>query len=160
MNENKKRDIIFLEKFFKKNKDNPIKISQPKIVKNYDIFGKIEEEKTEKPKRNGSQKLKSVNSYGITRRKYNIIKESTIFQETDIKKSLQYISTIKNNYKNNLLKSLTIKKNFNNTKYNTARNDNIIFLRQKSALNINNLYENKLKNVRKNSIYIYIYYIV
>ena len=147
MNENNKRKLIFLEQFFKNNKDNPIKISQPKQIKNYDIFGKIEEEKTVKSKKS-SQKLKSVNSYSVTRRKYNILRESTIFQEIDTQKSFQQITTIKNNYKNNLLKSISVKNSIINIKYNSSRNENIFYLKQKSSFNLNAQYEAKLNNVR------------
>lgn len=148
MNENNKRNLIFLEKFFKNDKDNPIKISQPKQIRDYDIFGKKEEEKIEKPKSHGSQKLKSVNSYSVIQRKYNIIKESTVFQEIDTTKSFQQITTIKNKYKNNLLKSAIVKNSIHNIKYNSARNDNNFFLRQKSSFNLNTHYESKLNNVR------------
>ena len=148
MNENNKRNLIFLEKFFKNDKDNPIKICQPKQIRDYDIFGKKEEEKIEKPKSLASQKLRSVNSYSVNQRKYNIIKESIVFQEIDTKKSFEHITTIKNKYKNNLLKSATVKTSINNIKFNSARNDNNFFLRQKSSFNLNTHYEAKLKNVR------------
>ena len=154
MNENNKRNLIFLEKFFKNDKDNPIKICQPKQIRDYDIFGKKEEEKIVKPKSHGSQKLKSVNSYSVIQRKYNIIKESTVFQEIDTQKSFQQITTIKNKYKNNLLKSATVKNSINNIKYNSARNDNNTFLRHKSSFNLNTQYEAKLNNVRIKNILI------
>ena len=148
MNDDNKRDIIFLENFFKRQKDYPLKIKQPKQINNYDIFGK-EEEKIEKPKRNSSQKLRSVNnnSYGVIHRKYNIIKESTVFEELDTKKSFDIIANIKNNYKNNLYQTISLKTSLNSIKYNSARNNNI--LRQKSIQNINNQYEIKIKNVSK-----------
>ena len=146
MNEENKKNIIFLQNFFNKNKDTPLIIKQPKQTKFYDIFGK-EEGKTEKIKRNGSQKLKSVNnSFGVKYKKYNIIKESTIFQEIDTKKSFNNISNFKNNYKNYLYNIIIQNKSLNSTKFNSERNDN--FIRQKSTLNINTLYEIKLKNVR------------
>ena len=146
MNEENKKNIIFLQNFFNKNKDTPIIIKQPKQTKFYDIFGK-EKGKAEKIKRNGSQKLKSVNnSFGVKYKKYNIIKESTIFQEIDTKKSFNNISNFKNNYKNYLYNIIIQNKSLNSTKFNSERNDN--FIRQKSTLNINTLYEIKLKNVR------------
>jgi hypothetical protein len=146
MNEENKKNIIFLQNFFNKNKDTPLIIKQPKQTKFYDIFGK-EEGKTEKIKRNGSQKLKSVNnSFGVKYKKYNIIKESAIFQEIDTKKSFNNISNFKNNYKNYLYNIIIQNKSLNTTKFNSERNDN--FIRQKSTLNINTLYEIKLKNVR------------
>ena len=146
MNEENKKNIIFLQNFFNKNKDTPLIIKQPKQTKFYDIFGK-EEGKTEKIKRNGSQKLKSVNnSFGVKYKKYNIIKESAIFQEIDTKKSFNNISNFKNNYKNYLYNIIIQNKSLNSTKFNSERNDN--FIRQKSTLNINTLYEIKLKNVR------------
>ena len=150
MNEENKKNIIFLQNFFNKNKDTPLIIKQPKQTRFYDIFGK-EEDKPEKIKRNGSQKLKSVNnSYGVIYKKYNIIKESTIFQEIDAKKSFNIISNFKNNYKNYLYNVIIRNKSLNSTKFNTERNDN--YIRQKSTLNINTLYEIKLKNVRNKLI--------
>ena len=47
MNEENKKNIIFLQNFFNKNKDTPLIIKQPKQTKFNDIFGK-EERKTEK----------------------------------------------------------------------------------------------------------------
>ena len=95
MNDDNKKSVIFLETFFKKNKDNPLKIKQPIRIKNYNIFGK-EEEKIEEPKRKSSQKLRSVNnSFGVIQKKYNIVKESTIFQELDTKKKFSIIIKFK-----------------------------------------------------------------
>ena len=151
MNEENKKNIIFLQNFFNKNKDTPLIIKQPKQTRFYDIFGKEEEDKPKKIKRNGSQKLKSVNnSFGVKYKKYNIIKESTIFQEIDAKKSFNIISNFKNNYKNYLYNVIIRNKSLNSTKFNTERNDN--YIRQKSTLNINTLYEIKLKNVRNKLI--------
>ena len=152
MNDDNKKSVIFLETFFKKNKDNPLKIKQPIRIKNYNIFGK-EEEKIEEPKRKSSQKLRSVNnSFGVIQKKYNIVKESTIFQELDTKKSFQLLSNLKHHYKNYLYNTIIRNKSLN-TKCNTARND--IYIRQKSTMNINDQFDIKLKNV--SIIYIYIY---
>ncbi len=150
MEDDNKRDIIFLENFFKRQKDYPLKIKQPKKINNYDIFGK-EGEKVEKPKRNNSQKLRAVNnknnSFGVIHRKYNIIKESKVFDELNSKKNFDIISNIKNNYKNSLYQTISLKKSLNTTKFNSARNDN--YLQQKSLQNIKSQYEIKLKNVSK-----------
>ena len=158
MNDNNKKDIIFLENFFKKNKDNALKIKQPIKINNFDIFE--EEEKVEKPRRKSTQKLRSVNNtYGVIQKKYNIVKESTIFQELDTKKSFHLLSNLKNHYKNFLFDTISRNKSLNNEKYNTTRNDN--YLRQKSSLNLSDQYEIKLKNVRKikYNLFIYIKYL-
>ena len=145
MNDDNKKSIIFLENFFKKNKDYPIKIKQPFKITNYNIFGK-EENKKEKRKRNVSQKIRSVNNnYGAIQKKYSIVKESTIFQTLDSTKSFQLLSNLKHHYKNYLYNSLSRNKSLNFPKFNSARND--IYIRQKNTLNINDLYKIKLNTV-------------
>ena len=156
MDDDSKKNLIFLENFFKRNKDNVLNIRQPTQVNNFDIFE--EEEKVEKPKRNSSQKLKTINNtYGVIQRKYNIVKESTIFQELDKRKNFSLITNLKNHYKNYLYDSISKQKSLKNPIFNTARNDN--FIRKKSTININDIYESKLKNVSKIIIYITISYI-
>ena len=145
MNDDDKKSIIFLENFFKKNKDNPLKIKQPIKITNYNILGK-EEEKIEKSKRNVSEKIRSVNNnYGVIHKKYSIVKESTIFQQLDTKKSFLLLSNLKHHYKNYLYNSLIRNKSLNISKLNSARNNN--YIRQKNTLNVNDLYTIKLNNV-------------
>ena len=152
MNNDSNKNIIFLEKFFKKNKEYDLKIKQPIQLKNYDIF--VEEEKVEKRKRNSVQKLRAVkNSYGAIQRKYNIVKESTIFQELDTKKNFHLLTNLKYQYKNYLYNTAIKNNNLNNS--NSAINTNInnIVSRngntftQKNSLNKTEQYEKKLKNV-------------
>ena len=152
MNNDSNKNIIFLENFFKKNKEYDLKIKQPIQLKNYDIF--VEEEKVEKRKRNSVQKLRAVkNSYGAIQRKYNIVKESTIFQELDTKKNFHLLTNLKYQYKNYLYNTAIKNNNLNNS--NSAINTNInnIVSRngntftQKNSLNKTEQYEKKLKNV-------------
>ena len=140
MNDDNKNTISFLENFFKKNKDNPLKIKQPIKITYYNILGN-EEEKIEKSKRNVSLNIRSVNNnYGVIHKKYSIVKESTIFQQLDSKKSFQLLSNLKHHYKNYLYNSL-----MRNKSLNTARNG--IYIHQKNTLNVNDLYKIKLNNV-------------
>ena len=156
MDDDSKKNLIFLENFFKRKKDNVLNIRQPAQVNNFDIFE--EEEKVEKPKRKNSQKLKTINNtYGVIQRKYNIVKESTIFQELDKTKNFNLITNLKNHYKNYLYDSISKQKSLKNSMFRTARNDN--FIRQKSTININDIYESKLKNVSKIIIFNNILYI-
>ena len=146
MDEENKKNIAFLENFFKINKNTPIIIKQPKQIGNYDFFGKKEEEKIERPKRNSSQKLCSINKINsVIRKQYNIIKESTIFKEEDSKKSFKAISNLKNHYKNYLYNTIIKNKSLNSTKFNSARVDN--YNRQKTMINLNEIYQKKLANV-------------
>ena len=87
-------------------------------------------------------------------KKYNIIKGSIVFQELDSKKSIINISNAKDEYNNflynNLMKNSII--NSNQEKLYTKKSTE--FMRRKSTVNFNELYEMKLKNVR--NIYILI----
>ena len=152
MNNDSNKNIIFLENFLKKNKEYDLKIKQPIQLKSYDIFG--EEEKVEKPKRRSVQKLRAVNhSYGTIQKKYNIVKESTIFQELDTKKNFHLLTNLKYQYKNNLYNTIIKNNNLNNTNsifktnIKTTNSRNVNTLTQKNSLNLTEQYEKKLKNV-------------
>ena len=147
MNNESKKNISFLENFFKKNKENTLKIMQPTHI-DFDIFKEDEEEKIEEAKRNASQKLRSANMFGVIQKNYTIDKESTIFEELDSKKSFNIVKTLQQHYKNNLFNIITRNRSLNNQKFNSARNDNYNFLRKKSSANLNEQYEMKLKSVR------------
>ena len=153
MDDENKKDLLFLENFFKKNKNNMLSIKQPTHINNFDIFE--EEEKVEQPKRKNSHKLRIINNtYGVIQKKYNIVKESTIFQEIDKRKNIHLLSNLKNHYKNYLYETITRQKSLKNPRFNSTRNNTLI--RQKSTLNINDIYESKLKNVSKIQLLIYI----
>lgn len=146
MNNESKKNILFLENFFKKNKENTLKIMQPTHI-NFDIFKEDEEEKLEEAKRNSIQKLRSTNMFGVIHKNYSIAKESTIFEEIDSKKSFNILKDLQQRYKNNLFNTIMRNRSLNNQKFNSARNDSYNFIRQKSTINLNEQYEMKLKNV-------------
>ena len=146
MNNESKKNILFLVNFFKKNKENTLKIMQPTHI-NFDIFKEDEEEKLEEAKRNASQKLRSTNMFGVIHKNYSIAKESTIFEEIDSKKSFNILKDLQQRYKNNLFNTIMRNRSLNNQKFNSARNDSYNFIRQKSTINLNEQYEMKLKNV-------------
>ena len=148
-NKNKIRnDIMFLENFVNKNKDIPLKTKQPIKIKNCDIFGE-EEEKVENPAKRNNHILRAANksSLGVIQRKYDIAKESTIFQETDTKKGLESLSNIKTYYKNYLYNTIIKNKELNNKIFNSTKNDG--YYKKKSTLNLKALYETKLANVSR-----------
>lgn len=147
MNNESKKNILFLENFFKKNKEHTLKIKQPTHI-NFDIFKENEEEKLEEAKRNPSEKLRSANMLGVIQKNYSIVKESTIFKEFDSKKSFNLLKDLQQRYKNNLFNTIIRNRSLNNQKFNSARNDNYNYIRQKSSINLNEQYEMKLKNVR------------
>jgi hypothetical protein len=148
MNNESKKNISFLENFFKKNKENTLKIMQPTHI-DFDIFKEDEEEKLEEAKRNASQKLRSANTFGVIQKNYSIAKESTIFEELDSKKSFNILKDLQQRYKKNLFNTIIRNRSLNNQKFNSARNDNYNFIRKKSSVNLSEQYEIKLKNVRK-----------
>jgi hypothetical protein len=148
MNNESKKNILFLENFFKKNKENTLKIMQPTHI-DFDIFKEDEEEKLEEAKRNASQKLRSANTFGVIQKNYSIAKESTIFEELDSKKSFNILKDLQQRYKKNLFNTIIRNRSLNNQKFNSARNDNYNFIRKKSSVNLSEQYEIKLKNVRK-----------
>ena len=153
MNNESKKNISFLENFFKKNKENTLKIMQPTHI-DFDIFKEDEEEKLEEAKRNASQKLRSANTFGVIQKNYSIAKESTIFEELDSKKSFNILKDLQQRYKKNLFNTIIRNRSLNNQKFNSARNDNYNFMRKKSSVNLSEQYEMKLKNVRKIKIII------
>ena len=149
MNDEDKNSVLFLENFLKKTKGDKIQIKQPNKIIYKDIF---EEEEKETNKENktfkNKDKLKSVKKPNLVKiKKYNIIKESLVFQELDSKKSLVNISNTKDEYNNYLFNNM-IKNDKNNTNQQILYTKKIEFIRKKSTINLNELYENKIKNVR------------
>lgn len=149
MNDEDKNSVLFLENFLKKTKGDKIQIKQPNKIIYKDIF---EEEEKETNKENktfkNKDKLKSVKKSNLVKiKKYNIIKESLVFQELDSKKSLVNISNTKDKYNNYLFNNM-IKNDKNNSNQQILYTKKIEFIRKKSTINLNELYENKIKNVR------------
>lgn len=149
MNDEDKNSVLFLENFLKKTKGDKIQIKQPNKIIYKDIF---EEEEKETNKENktfkNKDKLKSVKKPNLVKiKKYNIIKESLVFQELDSKKSLVNISNTKDEYNNYLFNNM-IKNDKNNSNQQILYTKKIEFIRKKSTINLNELYENKIKNVR------------
>jgi hypothetical protein len=149
MNDEDKNSVLFLENFLKKTKGDKIQIKQPNKIIYKDIF---EEEEKETNKENktfkNKDKLKSVKKSNLVKiKKYNIIKESLVFQELDSKKSLVNISNTKDEYDNYLFNNM-IKNDKNNSNQQILYTKKIEFIRKKSTINLNELYENKIKNVR------------
>ena len=149
MNDEDKNSVLFLENFLKKTKGDKIQIKQPNKIIYKDIF---EEEEKETNKENktfkNKDKLKSVKKSNLVKiKKYNIIKESLVFQELDSKKSLVNISNTKDEYNNYLFNNM-IKNDKNNSNQQILYTKKIEFIRKKSTINLNELYENKIKNVR------------
>ena len=149
MNDEDKNSVLFLENFLKKTKGDKIQIKQPNKIIYKDIF---EEEEKETNKENktfkNKDKLKSLKKSNLFKiKKYNIIKESLVFQELDSKKSLVNISNTKDEYNNYLFNNM-IKNDNNNSSQQILYTKKIEFIRKKSTINLNELYENKIKNVR------------
>ena len=154
MDEDDIKSIITLENFLKKTKDNKIQIKQPIKLEYKDIFSDEENDNTldKKEKKNLNNKiiLKSKKNHNnIKSKKYNIVKESIVFQELDAKKSIANISSIKNEFNNNSLYSSMLNNNKINFSENLIYNKKTEFIRKKSSINFDQLYELKLKNVRK-----------
>ncbi len=159
MNDEDKKDILLLENFIKKTKSDKIQIKQPLKIKYHDIFNNDDKDSTiEKKSLKSKDILRTKRPNMIKTKKYNIIKESIVFQELDSKKSILNISNAKDEYNNflynNLMKNSII--NSNQEKLYTKKSTE--FLRRKSTVNLNELYELKLKNVR-NMYFILIYFI-
>lgn len=155
MNDEDKNSVLFLENFLKKTKGDKIQIKQPNKIIYKDIF---EEEEKETNKENktfkNKDKLKSVKKSNLVKiKKYNIIKESLVFQELDSKKSLVNISNTKDEYNNYLFNNM-IKNDKNNSNQQILYTKKIEFIRKKSTINLNELYENKIKDVR--NIYMFL----
>ncbi len=155
MNDEDKKDILLLENFIKKTKSDKIQIKQPLKIVYHDIFNNDDKDSTIEKKSLKSKDILRAKRTNLTKtKKYNIIKESIVFQELDSKKSIINISNAKDEYNNflynNLMKNSII--NSNQEKLYTKKSTE--FMRRKSTVNFNELYEMKLKNVR--NIYILI----
>ena len=155
MNDEDKKDILLLENFIKKTKSDKIQIKQPLKIVYHDIFNNDDKDSTIEKKCLKSKDILRAKRTNLTKtKKYNIIKESIVFQELDSKKSIINISNAKDEYNNflynNLMKNSII--NSNQEKLYTKKWTE--FMRRKSTVNFNELYEMKLKNVR--NIYILI----
>ena len=155
MNDEDKKDILLLENFIKKTKSDKIQIKQPLKIIYHDIFNNEDKDSTIEKKSLKSKDILRAKRTNLTKtKKYNIIKESIVFQELDSKKSIINISNAKDEYNNflynNLMKNSII--NSNQEKLYTKKWTE--FMRRKSTVNFNELYEMKLKNVR--NIYILI----
>ena len=152
MDDEDRKSVLALENFIKKTKGNKIQIRQPIKIKYQDIFNEEEKDNSiEKKIQKNKDKLRSTNRPNFIKiKKYNVIKESIVFKELDSKKSLLNLSNNKDEYNNFLFDSLK-----NNNKINSKDilySKNSEFLRKKSTINFNDLYESKLNNVR--NIYI------
>ena len=155
MNDEDKKDILLLENFIKKTKSDKIQIKQPLKIIYHDIFNNDDKDSTIEKKSLKSKDILRAKRPNLAKtKKYNIIKESIVFQELDSKKSIINISNAKDEYNNflynNLMKNSII--NSNQEKLYTKKSTE--FMRRKSTVNFNELYEMKLKNVR--NIYILI----
>ena len=155
MNDDDKKSLVLLENFIKKTKADKIQIKQPLKIVYHDIFNNDDKDSTIEKKSLKSKDILRAKRTNLTKtKKYNIIKESIVFQELDSKKSIINISNAKDEYNNflynNLMKNSII--NSNQEKLYTKKWTE--FMRRKSTVNFNELYEMKLKNVR--NIYILI----
>ena len=154
MNEEDKKGIITLENFLKKTKGDKIQIKQPIKLEYQDIFNDEEKDKTLDNKNKkvvnnkNISKSKKYNNNFIKTKKYNIVKESIVFQELDAKKSISNISNSKEEFSNSLYNSM-INNNKLNFNENFIYNKKTDYIRRKSTINLEQLYELKLKNVRK-----------
>ena len=154
MNEEDKESIITLEKFLKKTKGDKIQIKQPIKIEYQDIFSDEEKDKTLDKKNKkvinnkNISKSKKYNNNFIKTKKYNVVKESIVFQELDAKKSISNISNSKDEFSNSLYNSM-INNNKLNFSENFIYNKKTDYIRRKSTINLEQLYELKLKNVRK-----------
>ena len=61
MSDDNLRNVLFLENFFKKSKENTLKIRQPMNVEEFDIFG--EEEKIAYPKKKSFHDIKALKQH-------------------------------------------------------------------------------------------------
>ena len=157
MNEDDQKAVIDLENFLKKTKGDKIEIKQPIKLKYNDVFNEEEKENTiDKIENKNINKNKGIlrapkQPNYIKVKKYNIVKESIVFQELDSKKSILNITNSKDEYNNLLFNSM----NNNNPisfSQNIIQNKKSDYFRKKSSINFNELYEIKLKNVRTMNI--------
>ena len=160
MNDDDKNSVMALENFLKKTKGNKIEIKQPMKIKYQDIFSDDEKENTldniELKKTKSKERLKSIKHPTAKFnkiKKYNVVKESIVFQELDSKKSILNISNTRDEF-NNLLYNTMINSNTINSNQNVILTKKTEYLRKKSTINFDELYESKLKNVR--NIYIFL----
>lgn len=160
MNEDDQKAVIDLENFLKKTKGDKIEIKQPIKLKYNDVFNEEEKENTiDKIENKNINKNKGIlrapkQPNYIKVKKYNIVKESIVFQELDSKKSILNITNSKDEYNNLLFNSMN---NNNQISFsqNIIQNKKSDYFRKKSSINFNELYEMKLKNVRTINILIY-----
>lgn len=160
MNEDDQKAVIDLENFLKKTKGDKIEIKQPIKLKYNDIFNEEDKENTiDKIENKNINKNKGIlrapkQPNYIKVKKYNIVKESIVFQELDSKKSILNITNSKDEYNNLLFNSMN---NNNQISFsqNIIQNKKSDYFRKKSSINFNELYEMKLKNVRTINILIY-----
>ena len=153
MNDEDKKDILLLENFLKKTKSDKIQIKQPLKFTYNDIFNNDDKDSTiEKKSLKNKDILRTKRPNLIKTKKYNIIKESIVFQELDAKKSILNISNAKDEYNNFLYNNLMKNSNINSNQEKLYTKKSTEFMRRKSTVNFNELYESKLKNVR--NIYI------
>lgn len=150
MNDEDKKSLILLENFIKKTKGDKIQIRQPVKLKYHDIFNTEDKDSTiEKKSIKSKDILKTKHPNLIRTKKYNIIKESIVFQELDSKKSILNISNTKDEYNHFLYNSLMKNNIINSKQEKLYTKKSTEFIRKKSTINYNELYEFKLKNVRK-----------
>ena len=155
MNDEDKKDILLLENFIKKTKSDKIQIKQPLKIVYHDIFNNDDKDSTIEKKSLKSKDILRAKRTNLTKtKKYNIIKESIVFQELDSKKSIINISNAKDEYNNFLYNNLMKNSIINSNKEKLYTKKSTEFMRRKSTVNFNELYEMKLKNVR--NIYILI----
>ena len=153
MNEDDQKAVIDLENFLKKTKGDKIEIKQPIKLKYNDVFNEEEKENTiDKIENKNINKNKGIlrapkQPNYIKVKKYNIVKESIVFQELDSKKSILNITNSKDEYNNLLFNSMN---NNNQISFsqNIIQNKKSDYFRKKSSINFSELYEIKLKNVR------------
>ena len=153
MNEDDQKAVIDLENFLKKTKGDKIEIKQPIKLKYNDIFNEEDKENTiDKIENKNINKNKGIlrapkQPNYIKVKKYNIVKESIVFQELDSKKSILNITNSKDEYNNLLFNSMN---NNNQISFsqNIIQNKKSDYFRKKSSINFSELYEIKLKNVR------------
>ena len=155
MNDEDKKDILLLENFIKKTKSDKIQIKQPLKIVYHDIFNNDDKDSTIEKKSLKSKDILRAKRPNLAKtKKYNIIKESIVFQELDSKKSILNISNTKDEYNHFLYNSLMKNNIINSNQEKLYTKKWTEFMRRKSTVNFNELYEMKLKNVR--NIYILI----
>ena len=148
MYDKNKNDVIFLENFLKLHDVKALIPQQPNHVTELDIFQ--DDNNNSKDDKNKKDILKScipLNSTDIKpmSTRYKIINEETVFTENDSKKSIIYISKIKNDYKNKLFYSIIKNSIINDKLLHSMRTRT--YMSKKSIIDLNFLCEMKMKNV-------------